>query len=120
MKIRAHHLLCAHQFRGYGYSEDFVKRLKESLTLWQRHSEQILTIIDDYDFWCEVCPNLNTDNCNNAVKRDNQVLEYFNLEVGAKLSVAEAQKLVLNKLNQRVANRICDGCKWLLKGYCKW
>lgn len=24
MRVRAHHLLCAFQFRGYGYSEAFV------------------------------------------------------------------------------------------------
>ncbi|BCV20101.1 hypothetical protein [Moorella sp. Hama-1] len=44
MLVRAHHLLCARQFRGYGYSQAFVRQVTRILLLWQRRPGLLLTI----------------------------------------------------------------------------
>ncbi|GAF25916.1 uncharacterized conserved protein [Moorella thermoacetica Y72] len=120
MRIRAHHLLCALQFRGYGYSEAFVRRVSRLIALWRHRPGLILTITRSHDAWCRACPNRDTSNCRQAAARDARVLACLGLAPGARLEVAAAQDLVHRKIDSRAATYICTGCRWLDGGYCRW
>ncbi|GEA17998.1 DUF1284 domain-containing protein [Moorella sp. E306M] len=118
--VRAHHLLCARHFQGYGYSPAFVRRMRRTLALWHGRPQSLLIIINDYDVWCRACPNQGTDNCTTAVARDNLVLKHLGLVPGTALTWAAAWELVGRKVDKNAAGRLCAGCPWLAGGYCRW
>lgn len=120
MQVRAHHLLCARQFRGYGYSPAFVRQVSRVLLLWQRRPDLLLTITVDYDVWCRACPKRDTADCQHAPGRDARVLAALGLSAGTRLEAAAAQQLVATRMDARIASLICQGCSWLDDGYCKW
>ncbi|MDN5362140.1 MAG: uncharacterized protein PWP70_1187 [Moorella sp. (in: firmicutes)] len=120
MLVRAHHLLCARQFRGYGYSQAFVRQVTRILLLWQRRPGLLLTITRKPDAWCRACPRRDTSICRHAGARDARVLAALGLPAGARLEVATAWQLVATRIDARAASLICQDCSWLAGGYCWW
>ncbi|MGI9861067.1 DUF1284 domain-containing protein [Moorella naiadis] len=120
MQVRAHHLLCACQFRGYGYSPAFVRQVSRILLLWQHRPGLLLTITRKPDAWCRACPRQGTSSCHHAGARDAKVLDTLGLSTGTRLEVAAARQLVTAKIDARAAGLICQGCSWLDGGYCRW
>jgi len=118
--VRAHHLLCARYFRGYGYSPAFIRRVRRTLALWNGRPQTPVIISTADDTWCRACPNCGTEACNKASDRDSRVLEFLNLAPGTTLIWAAARELVGQKIDARAAACSCAGCPWLAGGYCRW
>ncbi|HHP50511.1 MAG TPA: DUF1284 domain-containing protein [Moorella mulderi] len=118
-QVRAHHLLCARQFRGHGYSPGFVRRVKRTLRLWQSRDKPIV-LISHHDPWCWACPLKDTPDCRWAFHRDALTLDFLGLPPGSRLPWSQAQYLVEARLDREKILAICSGCPWLEEGYCRW
>lgn len=55
VKLRGHHLICLHFFKGEGYSKAFVENLREVVKRAENRTLEIVTGGDDV---CAACPEL--------------------------------------------------------------
>jgi hypothetical protein len=72
MKLRGHHLICLHFFRGKGYNEDFRENLSNLLTGIERKEIIVTTSADDV---CKKCPYLKDGLCNYENNAENEIIE---------------------------------------------
>jgi hypothetical protein len=61
IRLRGHHLICLHFFRGEGYSQVFVKRLRHLLR--QASNGAVIEIRSGADDVCALCPYLKDAEC---------------------------------------------------------
>ncbi len=61
MKLRGHHLICLHFYRGEGYSEDYVEHLWKMVK--KAEEGEIIEVIAGADDICKACPYLQGDIC---------------------------------------------------------
>ncbi len=61
IKLRGHHLICLHFFKGEGYNPEFVKNLREILKRVESGEE--LEICSGADNVCKMCPYLKGKAC---------------------------------------------------------
>ncbi len=71
MRLRAHHLICLHFFKGEGYTEEYVENLKRILERAKVEKQEIEVVMGADDI-CEPCPNLKDGICG---KGDEQIAE---------------------------------------------
>lgn len=67
--LRGHHLICLHFFHGEGYSEAFVRNLKEVL----KRAEEEVKVTDGADDVCRACPYLKNNRCEYDEGEDEEV-----------------------------------------------
>jgi hypothetical protein len=61
IKLRGHHLVCLHFFKGEGYSPEYVENLREILKRAEAGEEiEVSSGVDDV---CRMCPNLKGEIC---------------------------------------------------------
>ena len=61
VKLRGHHLICLHFFRGEGYSPEYVQNLREILSGAEEGMK--VEVSSGADDICRVCPNLAGELC---------------------------------------------------------
>ncbi|MEW6418204.1 MAG: DUF1284 domain-containing protein [Nitrospirota bacterium] len=61
IKLRGHHLICLHFFKGEGYNPEFVKNLREILKRVEAGEE--LEVCPGADDVCKTCPYLKGMKC---------------------------------------------------------
>jgi hypothetical protein len=93
IKLRGHHLICLHFFRGEGYSPEFIERLTKILERAEAGEEIVVSPIADEV--CRICPYLKGVKC------------IYNK--GADTEIREMDKTALKLLGLR--NR--DKVQWL-------
>jgi hypothetical protein len=69
MRLRAHHLICLHFFRGEGYTQAYVENLRGILS--RAESEEI-EVVMGADEVCQPCPHLREGIC---TKGEEQITE---------------------------------------------
>ena len=116
VRLRAHHLLCMHGFQGKGYSDLFVRRLREIIDLLNDDPDQIIEIIHAVDDICLYCPHAGGDGlCDHETKvsdYDEKALDIFGIREGC----ADFRKLkerVDDDLSAEELYKICPDCQWL-------
>lgn len=125
MFIRGHHLLCLQGFRGLGYSEEFVSRMKmvtESLT---GKADQIIQVGAEPDIICQACPHHKAGCQKNSAEderkisdQDKKILTYLGLAENERRSYAEILDLIKEKIAAHDLESLCQSCPWLSLGYC--
>ena len=60
MRLRAHHLVCLHFFKGEGYTPEYVENLKNLMKKVRGEKIEVILGADDV---CKPCPFLNDDVC---------------------------------------------------------
>jgi len=82
-KLRGHHLICLHFFKGEGYSADFIENI---YTVLQNPSMHVVSGADDI---CAKCPHLKNGNCasreysdEDIRAQDREALRLLGLEPG--------------------------------------
>ncbi len=129
IKIRGHHLLCMQSFKGFGYNQTFVDNLFKVIDAIKKDESLFLHIVAECDTICSSCPhmiNKKTNNRNALVcakdknseidlrELDLNVLDKFNLDVGAIINASEIYKLIREEINKNSdVFKICGSCKWL-------
>lgn len=116
-KIRYHHLLCINYFKGYGYSDEFIKNMYEIISNLKKENKLELTTSSD-DI-CKACPNLINGICKDKEKTDRYDLNVKNKLIHSNIDLSSYDELnnyiVTNILPTRES--ICGDCQW--KDLCK-
>ncbi|MHB1361336.1 MAG: DUF1284 domain-containing protein [Thermoleophilia bacterium] len=122
IRLRAHHLLCIHGFRGQGYSPLFVAnmaRLVERLGTSPETPVQLVTGADDI---CSSCPHMSNGICG----RPDQRVENLDRRVEARLGLGEGHtgswssllETIRDKIDPFQLDEVCADCRWLDLDYC--
>lgn len=114
--LRAHHLLCMHGFQGKGYSDLFVRHLKETIDRLNDDPDQIIEITHGIDDICLFCPHARPDGlCDHETKvsvYDEKAQDFFNIDEGY-TAFKKIKDSVCDQLSGEVLNNICADCQWL-------
>ncbi|MCX9013944.1 MAG: DUF1284 domain-containing protein [Candidatus Methanoperedens sp.] len=111
-KLRGHHLICLHFFKGEGYSEEFIKNIYNVL------KNQKMKVADGADDICTKCPNLVEGKCasreysdEDIRAQDTEALRLLELEPGMVVgwqNIAEMLPPILDEWRAR----FCNECKY--------
>lgn len=117
IRIRAHHLLCMQGFQGYGYDDEFTRRMGEIIAFLESDPTQIIEITTEIDEICRVCPNLIGKQCVNDQdykinKMDVYVIKNSNFGEKRTISFERALEIVSHDLKLKDINIICENCVW--------
>jgi hypothetical protein len=93
IKLRGHHLICLHFFKGEGYNPEFVANLGEILRRAEAGEE--IEVYSGADDVCKMCPYLKRGRC------------FYDKDTEAEIS--EMDKVALRLLRQKTRRRV----KWL-------
>ncbi|NLG84329.1 MAG: DUF1284 domain-containing protein [Firmicutes bacterium] len=118
--LRAHHLLCAGEFRGLGYSQEFVANFARILADLASHPERpVRLIVDGPDAVCAVCPWLKGGACSRdeggkkgVSHRDEIVCARLGLKPGAVISFGDLAALFRSRVPRAWRVSVCRGCSW--------
>jgi uncharacterized protein len=125
VRLRAHNLLCLQGFRGLGYSEAFVARMRAVHADLAANPERGVEVLAAPDTLCAACPHLREgctlggpDHEAHMRAQDEAVLSALALEAGAVVPWRE----ILARIGARVGGadlpRLCTTCPWLPLGWC--
>lgn len=110
MELRPHHLICLNFFRGYGYSDEFTKRLREIVE--GLNSEEILVVFGGDDI-CVVCPYFDK-----ICEKEPEVTEIDYL-ASKLLEINFGDIIMFSEIERKIPEIIgiwrkyaCDGCEW--------
>jgi hypothetical protein len=115
LTLRPHHLLCAKNFIGKGYSPEFVENFKQILARLEAGEE--FEITNNHDAICAACPNLQNNLCQSQTKietLDKNHSKLLGVIEGNKLTWQEAQELIRNKIADINFQQLCSGCEWVI------
>lgn len=121
IKIRAHHLLCMQNFKGFGYNRDFINNMENVIEEINSSPELELEIVSKCDIICSHCPHRKDNKCTKepASARelknlDTRVLKDLNLKEGTKVKAGEIVSLVKDKLSKDTSyiKNTCKECEW--------
>ncbi|MEW6727507.1 MAG: DUF1284 domain-containing protein, partial [Bacillota bacterium] len=117
--LRAHHLLCAGEFRGLGYTPVFVANFARVLAGLAGRPAARVRLTDGTDVICAACPWLVEGSCvrdgggEAAVSRlDGLVLARLGLEPGATLTWARLRGLADERADRAWRMKVCRECSW--------
>lgn len=124
--LRAHNVLCLHGFRGEGYSDDFVARMREVHDRLRRHPGTAVRLLDAPDDLCDACPHLAAGGCTlqgagheaHMRAQDREVLRRLGLEAGRVVTWREVVARIAGSVRGKDLPAICTTCPWLPFGWC--
>lgn len=117
MKLRGHHLICLHFYRGEGYSEEYVKHLQRVVN--KAIKGELIEVAAGADDVCRACPYLQDNLCAHKEDADNEIreldqkaLEFLSVHPGSRVLWSDLQKKVM-AANKSWVDSFCSGCDWL-------
>lgn len=124
--LRAHNVLCMHGFRGEGYSETFVARMREVHDRLEADPSAEVRLQAEPDVLCEACPHLEEAACTlggqgheaHMVAQDREVLRRLGCREGEVLAWWAVRRLVADSVRGSDLPAICTTCPWLSLGWC--
>lgn len=116
--LRPHHGLCIQNFRGKGYSENFVRVMAKIAAFLEENPEQEITLHTAADAVCAACPHKTEQNgCDSGQKvlcYDENCLSLLNLRPGDTLPWEEYRDLLRKAvILPRRYRKVCKGCQWI-------
>jgi len=126
MRLRAHHLLCLHGFRGEGYSSEFVANMTALRDRLLYGSPLHVEVLDSPDDICTACPHLSEHGCARkdgesearVGKKDGRVLARLGLSAGDGMPSDMLLGLVAEEFGDGNIEDICGYCSWYPLGWC--
>lgn len=122
IRLRAHHLLCIHGFRGQGYSPLFVANMARIVHRLDNSPETSIQVVDGADDVCSACPHMDEGICNRPDQRvdelDQRVRAQLGLENGHKASWSSILDIISDRIDPFRLEVVCTGCRWLDLDYC--
>ncbi|MFI3169746.1 MAG: DUF1284 domain-containing protein [Faecalibacterium sp.] len=114
-KLRPHHGLCLHFFRGRGYSEDFVQNMLGIQTALAQNPD--VQLVEGADQVCAACQHrVGGTGCEaqeKVARYDAAVLERCGYQVGEILRWRDfSAKITEAILTQNGLQEICADCEW--------
>jgi hypothetical protein len=115
MILRGHHLLCIRNFKGKGYSPEFVRNYYKVL---ERLSKEKIKIVNSVDTICGKCPH-NEGICvkkeDSEIKirqSDDRLIKAANIDLDKEYLYEDLKEMV----KHIKAKDFCGDCEW--KGMC--
>lgn len=114
-KLRPHHGLCIHFFRGQGYSQAFVDNMTEIVQTLEKNPT--IQLVAGADSLCAPCPNrVGEGGCASGGKADQYdaaVASLCALTLGEYLPWLEfSQRVEAHILSQGLRTQVCGNCQW--------
>lgn len=116
IRLRGHHLVCLHFFRGEGYGEEFVGRLRALVETAEEGGE--VEVVSGADDVCVMCPYLEggicrlTDDADEEIGHmDSSALRLLRLSPGEGADWLEVKK-ALPRVMKAWKQWFCEGCSW--------
>ncbi|MBN1232615.1 MAG: DUF1284 domain-containing protein [Candidatus Coatesbacteria bacterium] len=123
IKLRPHHILCLHGFKGLGYSEDFIKQMQEISDKIKRERHVKISFIFDLDILCHSCTEDNRKAClqQNSLSRliDKRLKKKLKGLLRRETSLTFFLEKLYKTISARKMDYICRGCEWKKFGYCR-
>jgi hypothetical protein len=120
LTLRAHHLLCVHGFRGLGYSEAFVARMRQIKNALERDSIAVAIGLGP-DVICAACPHVGRHvacSRESGTDRDRAVIAILGIESGTVWPWRDWQERIAERVSPTMLAEICQDCSWFPLGYC--
>ncbi|SHK22723.1 hypothetical protein SAMN02745136_01996 [Anaerocolumna jejuensis DSM 15929] len=115
--LRPHHGICIGQFKGFGYSEEFVKNMTEIVAELEKFPDTEIKLVAGGDSICTSCPHFQEEGCTSGqkvVEYDRKALMLCGLKENEVLSWREFRNLVMqNILSANKLSEVCCNCSWL-------
>jgi len=116
LRFRGHHLICLHFYKGEGYTQEFIRNLKNLVDRAKKGEE--IEIVVGADEVCRSCPYLVGDRCGHkhgadeeVKKLDQMALDYLGLTIGNKVAWRKVKEKV-DSASQEWFAVFCKGCYW--------
>jgi uncharacterized protein len=116
LKLRGHHLICLHFFRGEGYSAEFTANLREILK--RAATGERIETVSEADDVCKICPYLKMNRClydedahEEIQEMDREALALLELTVGDIILWSDIRKK-LPAIFHRWSEEFCRACDW--------
>ncbi|MFY9139915.1 MAG: DUF1284 domain-containing protein [Thermacetogeniaceae bacterium] len=116
MKLRGHHLICLHYYRGEGYSEDYVEHLWKIVK--KAEGGETIEVIAGADDVCKACPYLKGDSCAHKEgaeqeirELDQKAFDFLSVQPGSRVLWSDLQKKVMAAPKDWF-DSFCSGCDW--------
>ena len=134
IRLRPHHLLCIRGFRGKGYSEAFVRNMREVIGRLNEDAGQTVEMVSGADDICRCCPHLTDEGiCDQNEKvsaydrRTSEVFDLYAIQAGdarrsdknkyGRCGYAELQGKIGVLFDSDRLEAVCGGCRWA--GLCR-
>lgn len=126
LRLRGHHLLCLHGFRGLGYSPEFVSNMQAIQDRLRESPHDEIEVVDSPDSICGYCPHLSDNTCIKHGEESEPRISAKDRAVLARISLVPGERINAGELFERTADEFCEGlhevcsqCSWRDLGWCE-
>ncbi|MBB6283658.1 MULTISPECIES: DUF1284 domain-containing protein [Geobacillus] len=127
LRLRGHHLLCVHGFRGMGYSPSFVEKMWEIVKRIRDEEDDFpIEVVAALDEACVACPHHGETTCeagpnsdDHVRSLDGNVIRHLGLEAGKVYQKSELIRRTAEMVEPDDLDHLCRHCSWLPYGVCK-
>jgi len=116
IKLRGHHLICLHFFRGEGYNPEFADNLREILKNIEAGAE--IEVCSEPDDVCKMCPYIKDTMCfykkdaePEIREMDRTALNLLRLKTGSIINWQHVKSLIPEILPEW-SKQYCHDCDW--------
>ena len=116
IRLRGHHFVCLHFYRGEGYSPEYVKNLED--VLYRAMDGEEIEAVACADDICRACPTLQGEKCVAKPGMDAEIRQMdaeatlrLNVDVGSKVFWREIKTKMMAAPKEWLA-AFCRGCLW--------
>ncbi|MEW6116181.1 MAG: DUF1284 domain-containing protein [Nitrospirota bacterium] len=114
-RLRGHHLICLHFYRGEGYNEAFIANLESVLERAEEYGVEVCRGTDDV---CCACPSRDLNRCAHTEHAeeeiqamDDRALHLLGVRHGQTVQWGAVRKRLSGLFSEWYA-ACCDGCNW--------
>ena len=120
--LRPHHGLCIQNFRGKGYSDEFVREMARIVALLEQNPRREITLFAGADEVCRACPHKTAesgcDSGQKVLRYDERCLSLCGLRAGDTLPWEEYRELLREAvIRPKRYREVCADCHWI--GICE-
>lgn len=125
LRLRGHHLLCLHGFRGFGYSPEFVSNMQLVHDRLIGSPEIEVEVTASPDDICSACPHRLDERCSKRGEESESRIHVKDAAILSRLSLSPGDRMPAGALFALTAERfsegiddVCSSCRWFPLGWC--
>jgi hypothetical protein len=123
--LRPHHLLCICLFDGRGYSDGFIRNLRDIRDRLISTTGTYFRLAEGHDDICSACPNLTArKTCASgdadARRKDGRLTKTLGLQYGRTYAFTDTVERMRAKMTREHFYACCGNCRWRMEGLCSY
>ncbi len=118
-KLRGHHLICLHFYRGEGYTGEFVENLNAILKKLTQLTQEPVEIVSVADSVCLACPYLKLGKCHYSGKNSEEEIRKLDALALSLLNFMPGDKALWHDIRNKIPEIFaewrdfaCKNCSW--------